>query len=103
MVRCLHQACELLVGTMLDEETTLGDLLKNRSSCKKNLSTSLSENLSVKANYYYKTMSISIETLPNFVSPLPMPSFPNANDQLYNELYQSSFLSSSSFLGSKLS
>jgi hypothetical protein len=67
------------------------------------LFASLSENLSVKANYYYKAMSISIENLPNFASPLSMPSFPNANDQLYNEPYQSSFLSSSSFLGSKLS
>jgi len=68
------------------------------------LFASLSENPSVKANYYYyKTMSISIENLPNFASPLPMPNFPNANDQLYNEPYQSSFLSSSSFLGSKLS
>jgi len=37
MVRCPHPACELLVRTMLDEETTLGDLLKNRSSCKKKL------------------------------------------------------------------
>jgi hypothetical protein len=33
------------------------------------LFASLSENLSVKANYYYKTMSISIENLPNFASP----------------------------------